>query len=69
MKEALQGVTFSLAPSHVWPRPQADQAGRVTVVVRTKDRPLLLRRACETVLAQTHKDWSLIDRFGVDSAS
>jgi len=29
----------------------------VAVITRTKNRPLLLRRALESVLAQTHSDW------------
>lgn len=31
----------------------------VDVVMRTKDRPLLLSRAIDDVLAQTHEDWTL----------
>ncbi len=34
--------------------------GRVAVITRTKDRPLLLRRAIRSVLAQTFKDWVLV---------
>jgi glycosyltransferase involved in cell wall biosynthesis len=33
--------------------------GRVAVVMRTKDRPLLLGRAIDSVLAQTYGDWAL----------
>ena len=33
---------------------------RVAVVMRTKDRPLLLRRAVESVVSQTYGDWLLI---------
>ena len=33
---------------------------RVVVVMRTKDRPLLLRRAVESVLDQTFGDWLLV---------
>jgi glycosyltransferase involved in cell wall biosynthesis len=33
---------------------------RVAVIMRTKDRPLLLRRAIESVLAQTFGDWLLV---------
>lgn len=29
----------------------------VAIITRTKDRPLLLRRAVESVLSQTHADW------------
>jgi glycosyltransferase involved in cell wall biosynthesis len=32
----------------------------VHVVTRTKDRPLLLKRACETILAQTCGNWNLV---------
>ncbi|MGK7950229.1 MAG: glycosyltransferase [Xenococcaceae cyanobacterium] len=34
--------------------------GRVAVITRTKDRPLLLARAVQSVLAQTFKDWILV---------
>lgn len=34
--------------------------GRVAVIMRTKDRPLLLRRALDSVLAQTYTDWALV---------
>jgi glycosyltransferase involved in cell wall biosynthesis len=33
---------------------------RVAVITRTKDRPLLLRRAIRSVLDQTFKDWLLV---------
>lgn len=33
---------------------------RVAVIMRTKDRPLLLRRAIRSVLEQTFKDWVLV---------
>jgi glycosyltransferase involved in cell wall biosynthesis len=33
---------------------------RVAVIMRTKDRPLLLRRAITSVLDQTFKDWLLV---------
>lgn len=32
----------------------------VAVIVRTKDRPLLLKRAMESILNQTHKNWEII---------
>jgi len=32
----------------------------VSIVTRTKDRPLFLRRALRSVLAQTYQDWELI---------
>ncbi|MDJ0689952.1 MAG: glycosyltransferase [Xenococcaceae cyanobacterium MO_188.B32] len=34
--------------------------GRVAVITRTKDRPLLLARAVQSVLSQTFKDWILV---------
>lgn len=34
--------------------------GRVALICRTKDRPLLLRRAIEGILAQTFGDWLLV---------
>lgn len=44
------------------PPPAATPSGRPTVaiVMRTKDRPLLLERALEDVLAQTRGDWHLV---------
>ena len=33
---------------------------RVAVIMRTKDRPLLLRRAIRSVMEQTFKDWVLV---------
>jgi glycosyltransferase involved in cell wall biosynthesis len=33
---------------------------RVAIVVRTKDRPLMLRRAIDDILAQTYKDWLVV---------
>ncbi|WP_052360353.1 glycosyltransferase family 2 protein [Solidesulfovibrio alcoholivorans] len=43
--------------------------GRVAVIMRTKDRPLLLRRAIDSVLHQTYQDWVLvIVNDGGDSA-
>lgn len=35
----------------------ARQRARVTVITRTKDRPVLLRRCVESVLGQTFPDW------------
>jgi glycosyltransferase involved in cell wall biosynthesis len=35
-------------------------AASVSIVTRTKDRPLLLKRALASVLAQTHGDWTHI---------
>ncbi|ANY74132.1 hypothetical protein BBD41_16935 [Paenibacillus ihbetae] len=32
----------------------------VAVMVRTKDRPLLLRRAMESILNQTYKNWEIV---------
>ena len=37
--------------------PDARRRARVTVITRTKDRPLLLRRCVESVLAQSFADW------------
>lgn len=34
--------------------------GRVTVIMRTKDRPILLQRAIDSVLGQTFSDWALV---------
>ncbi len=35
----------------------ARQRARVTVITRTKDRPLMLRRCMESVLGQSFPDW------------
>ncbi len=34
--------------------------GRVAVIMRTKDRPILLERAIDSVLGQTMTDWTLV---------
>lgn len=34
--------------------------GRVAIIMRTKDRPVLLKRAIESVLGQTFTDWALV---------
>lgn len=34
--------------------------GRVVVIMRTKDRPILLQRALDSVLSQTYTDWALV---------
>lgn len=40
---------------------QAEDPGtRVAIVTRTKDRPVLLRRAAESVAAQTHEDYTWV---------
>ena len=36
-----------------------DQSDRVAIVMRTRDRPLLLARAFESVLSQVHQNWHL----------
>ena len=49
------------------------RAARVRIVMRTHDRPVLLARALDDLLAQTYRDWELIiinhrgDRPGVDA--
>ena len=44
-------------------------AGRVNIVMRTKDRPGLLTRAIDDVLAQSYEDWTLtLVNDGGDSA-
>ena len=43
--------------SSVSATPAARQRARVTVVTRTKDRPVLLRRCLQSVLGQTLPDW------------
>ncbi|MBU9706513.1 glycosyltransferase [Paenibacillus sp. AK121] len=34
--------------------------GKVSIVVRTKDRPLLLKRAIDSILSQTYTDWEIV---------
>ncbi|WP_417409039.1 glycosyltransferase family 2 protein [Hoeflea sp.] len=52
-------------PHHIVPRAPLNvvrqQAfGRVAVIMRTRDRPVLLKRAIESVLSQTFTDWTLV---------
>lgn len=58
------GTEFSRALRRDWTDPVADAAPRspatVAVVMRTRDRPLLLERALDDVLAQTLADWRLV---------
>lgn len=37
-----------------------DDRASVDVVMRTKDRPLLLERALRSVIGQTHRDWHIL---------
>lgn len=49
---------------HDWVRPQApvvwSQKATVAIVVRTKDRAVLLERALDDILAQTFTDWRVV---------
>jgi glycosyltransferase involved in cell wall biosynthesis len=52
-------------PLHAPARPGLDIArrlafGRVAVIMRTKDRPLLLKRAIDSVIGQSFSDWVLV---------
>ncbi|TQK18994.1 glycosyl transferase family 2 [Microbacterium sp. SLBN-154] len=38
----------------------SDRRDRVSIVIRTKDRPQLLRRTLDDVLAQTSSDWHVV---------
>src|SRR3954469_6936057 len=40
--------------------PMADTRPAVAIVMRTRDRPVLLRRALADVCAQTHRGWRLV---------
>lgn len=60
MNDHAQGKFLFEGLTRSWPRAEADQAGRVAIITRTKDRPLLLRRACESVLAQSYQNWLMI---------
>ena len=66
-----QGLTAELpittcgnATRQVIPRRVHDQRrlpyARIAIIMRTKDRPLLLRRAIRSVLDQTFQDWLLV---------
>src|SRR5690349_20336335 len=44
-------------PDHADREPFAAGEGRVTVIVPTRDRPELCRRALESLQAQTFQDW------------
>lgn len=52
--------TRTAAPRALRPPTLQLPYARVAVITRTKDRPLLLRRAIRSVLDQTFKDWLLI---------
>lgn len=50
---------------HVFPNslsltPETKLGSKVSIITRTKNRPILLVRAIYSVLAQTHQDWELI---------
>jgi glycosyltransferase involved in cell wall biosynthesis len=52
--------SLRLFPSTVpFGKPEAELAGSVAVIMRTKNRPLLLHRALSSVLCQTHSKWHL----------
>lgn len=52
--------TRAAAPRALRPPTLQLPYARVAVITRTKDRPLLLRRAIRSVLDQTFKDWLLV---------
>lgn len=58
------GTEFSRALRRDWTDPAAEvaegSAAAVAIIMRTKDRPLLLERALDDVLAQTLADWRLV---------
>lgn len=58
------GTEFSRVLRRDWTDPQAQvpegSAASVAIIMRTKDRPLLLERALDDVLAQTLADWRLV---------
>ncbi|WP_273727543.1 glycosyltransferase family 2 protein [Brucella gallinifaecis] len=50
---------------HIFPNslsltPENSQGSKVSIITRTKNRPILLVRAIYSALAQTHQDWELI---------
>ncbi len=56
--DAGQDAVFVKTPSPPHPAPYGPP--NVAIVMRTKDRPLLLERALEDVLAQTYGEWHLV---------
>ena len=57
----LQASPLAFRPAKPdWPRPAPEAAGRVVVVTRTANRPSLLARACQSVLAQSYRHWQLV---------
>jgi len=55
----------TVPPPHLAARAMRDGAGRlafgrVAVIMRTRNRPVLLRRAIESVVNQTYSDWVLV---------
>ncbi len=73
LKPSPQEVSAELWPrglrNPLPPQPADDGLPAVAVVIRTKNRPLLLRRACESVLAQSFVDWiTVIVNDGGDPA-
>lgn len=58
------GTEIARALRRDWSRPVApvapSQRSTVAIVMRTKDRPLLLERALDDVLAQSFADWRLV---------
>lgn len=59
----LQGTlagSYFVAATDASPTENPTRGGHVAILTRTKDRPLLLRRAAESVAAQTHEDYTWV---------
>lgn len=50
---------MKLFPSEIQWQPQAIKHGSVAIIMRTKDRPILLVRAIASVLSQRYENWHL----------
>ena len=56
----VESATQRALPKNLGNKQKTLPYGRVAVITRTKDRPLLLARAIQSVLQQTFKDWILV---------
>lgn len=54
------GADWFAAKARAVPAQMRTEGTHVAIVTRTKDRPLLLARAAESVAAQTHRDYSWV---------
>lgn len=52
-------MTFPAYPNSMRSLPPSAPGGHVSILMRTRDRPVLLARALASVLSQVHQDWHL----------